>query len=256
MNAIPKKSFGQHFLRDEHVIDRIVKLVNAKPGDTMVEIGPGEGVLTKELFATGATLILVEADRDLVSDLEANFPNTKIVSADAAQVDYSMLVDGAWTLVGNLPYNASAAIIVNAIESPKPPKRMVVMVQAEQADRISAKVGETGVLSIAIQLAYEVKKAFDVSPDAFVPRPRVDSTVLELTRRASSPNLDEYKRIMAVAKAGFSSRRKQLHKNLDQAGIATSEAVKSALVELKLSERARAQELSIDQWVKLTQRIS
>ncbi|MDP2631574.1 MAG: rRNA adenine dimethyltransferase family protein, partial [Candidatus Uhrbacteria bacterium] len=145
-----KKSFGQHFLHDKKIVEKIVKSAELSSVDFIVEVGPGEGAMTKEIVdsppfkggvmgGSGKTqLILIEADQDLIPGLESKFTNAKIIQADAAKVDYTKLVPKkkSWMLVGNLPYNAGNAIIMNALASERPPLRLVVMVQKEVADRM------------------------------------------------------------------------------------------------------------------------
>ena len=242
-----KKSFGQHFLVDKRVLERIASLVK---GDIIFEIGPGTGALT-EYLQDHKSVTLLEADRDLVGDLSERFPKMKVINTDAARADFDALAGSdAWTLVGNLPYNASAAIVDRAMSAKNPPQSLVIMVQKEQADRMRAKPGEMGLLSVVVQFGYKLKKAFDVPPDAFRPKPRVDSTVLLFTRDAAISDM-EREAVIALAKAGFRARRKQLHRNLADAGIAPSETIKNALQSLGLRPDIRAQELSVQNWIDL-----
>lgn len=251
MRPRAKKSFGQHFLTDKNVLERIAGLVDA---DFVIEIGPGTGALT-EYLAEKPDLVLVEADRDLVPALKERF-QVPLVEGDAARVDFDDVTSGrSWALVGNLPYNAASAIMENAMSCENPPKKMVVMVQKEQGDRMRAMPGEMGLLSVVVQLGYQVKKAFDVPPAAFSPKPRVDSSVLVLERKDEGLKLASRERVIQLAKAGFRARRKQLHRNLADAGIAPSESVKSALEALEYSPKARAQELSVDDWRKLADQL-
>lgn len=243
-----KKSFGQHFLVDKHVLERIAALVD---GDRVIEVGPGTGALT-EYLATKPYLTLLEADRDLVAALAERFPTAHIERVDAARADFDAFTEGEpWDFVGNLPYNAAAAIVNQAMAAKNPPTQLVIMVQKEQADRMRAKPGEMGLLSIVVQFGYTIKKAFDVSPEAFRPKPRVDSTVLVFTHDPSAQAWNERESVIALAKAGFRARRKQLHRNLADAGVANSEAVKLALSRIGLREDIRAQELSVQNWINL-----
>ena len=239
-----KKSFGQHFLHDKGVIQRIVDTLDIGDGQ-VVEIGPGAGALTQVLVQRmpAQRLTLIEADRDLVPNLVEQFPGVTIVQGDAAKTDIQAT---DWVLIANLPYNAAAAILKNAFVRPNPPKQAVIMVQKEQADRMRAPVGEMSLLSVFIQLYTSPKKVFDVGSGAFTPAPNVESTVLKLTTLPG--NWEENESVLALAKAGFSSRRKQLHKNLAAQGVATSDEVKQQLRAIGLPETARAQELSVDQW--------
>ncbi|MDP2631266.1 MAG: rRNA adenine dimethyltransferase family protein, partial [Candidatus Uhrbacteria bacterium] len=234
--------------------------------DFIVEVGPGEGAMTKEIVdslnfkggvmgGSGKTqLILIEADQDLIPGLESRFKNAKIIQADAAKVDYTKLVpkNKSWMLIGNLPYNAGNAIIMNALASERPPLRLVVMVQKEVADRMLAKPGDMSLLSVAIQIYTKPKRLFNVGTGAFVPPPKVDSTVIELNL-LDSVNRGEAEAVLKIAKAGFANRRKQLHGNLSSAKIASSERVKAVLLKIGLSESARAQELSVEEWKQVAE---
>lgn len=247
-----KKSFGQHFLHEKNVIKKIIDAIRPKDFDLIVEVGPGGGALTKMLapMKSKGQLILIEADRDLIPGLKDDYPKAQIVEADAVKVSFDELTASlSWVLVSNLPYNAATAILMNALRSENPPKKLIVMVQKEQANRMLAKPGEMGLLSVATQFYTTAKRLFNVKPGAFTPPPNVDSTVLELTLR---PDISkDTEAIIELAKYGFQNRRKQLHKNLSEAGNISSEKVKEALVQINLKETARAQELSIEQWKKL-----
>jgi 16S rRNA (adenine1518-N6/adenine1519-N6)-dimethyltransferase len=215
----------------------------------VVEIGPGRGALTERLAGLGDRLILIEADRELIPELATRFPEAKIVHADAAHVDYAELIPtGDWILVGNLPYNAGNAIIRQALTSSRPPKRQVVMLQREVGEKMLAKPGDMSILSVAVQMYADVKRAATVKPGAFVPPPKVDSIVLVLTPHQKSPNPEA---VIALAKLAFAHKRKQMHRTLADAGIGSSDSTKAKLRSLGLSEQARPEELSIGQWIEL-----
>ncbi len=255
-----KKSFGQHFLHDQSVLLKIVAAAEIKQDDFVVEIGPGTGALTSHLKPLTSNLLLIEADEDLVPNLKEEYPDAKIVQADAATVNYDELTEGKpWIFVGNLPYNAGNAILMKALTASNPPVRLVVMLQKEVGERMLALKGAhppkdtTGILSVAVALYAHVEKVCTVKPGAFNPPPKVDSLVLKLTPYPS--DIDREK-VVSVAKVGFANRRKQLHRNLAEAKMLTSEEVKNILKEFGLSELARAEELSLDQWVKLAQTVN
>ncbi|MDO8630596.1 MAG: rRNA adenine dimethyltransferase family protein, partial [Phycisphaerales bacterium] len=178
---------------------------------------------------------------------------------DAARVDYANIVATPWLLVGNLPYNAANAIIMHALESSTPPVRMVVMVQKEVGERLLGLPGCRGLLTVAVQLWADVERVCTVKPGAFVPPPKVDSMVVRITPK---PRLSTGTRfvtqtrfaeeVIRVAKAGFANRRKQLHGNLAEAGVASSDVTKRTLVALGLPPTARAEELSIEEWMQFT----
>lgn len=249
--TLAKKSFGQHFLRDQSVLEKIVQAAHIQSTETIVEIGPGTGALTEWLTKVPAKkLVLVEADRDLVPRLEEKYPHAMIVAGDAAQVDFASVVVGDWVLVGNLPYNAGNAIIRQALTSAHRPSRLVVMVQKEVGEKMLAKPGEMSLLSVATQIYADVERVCLVKPGAFVPPPTVDSLVVLLTVKADIPPQAE--EVISLAKAAFAHRRKQLHRTLADADIASSEKVKIWLRERALSETIRAQDLSVTDWIELS----
>lgn len=275
MNA--KKSFGQHFLRDGAVVQSILNAAAPEEFSLTVEVGPGQGALTASLAGRAKALMLIEADRDLIPSLSARFPDAQIIQGDAAQVPLPTPHE-PWLLVGNLPYNAANAIIMHALEAPTPPARMVVMVQKEVGERLLGSPGSRGLLTVAVQLYADVERICTVKPGAFVPPPKVDSMVVKITPQNSPPpgggvggggsnalapttsdsSLERRRcaNVIRLAKAGFANRRKQLHGNLAEAGIAPSERTKQALTTLGLPPTARAEELSIAQWRTLSEQLA
>lgn len=252
MKTAAKKSFGQHFLTNKELAKRIVGAAETAKFDAVVEIGPGPGTLTQ--WIKHPRLVLIEADRDFIPELKENFPKAEVIQADAAKANYARCLKKFgdihnWVLLGNLPYNSSAAIIMQALRSPNPPAEMLVMVQKEQADRMMARAGEMGLLSVAVQLYASVERVMEIGPAAFNPPPKVQSSVIRLVRHKFIP--ERVEEIITLAKMGFASRRKQLQKNLSAADVATPEEVKAALEECGLRANSRAQELSADDWVML-----
>lgn len=243
-----KKSFGQHFLKDETLCERIVDAARIERGDLVVEIGPGQGALTNYLPQERS--ILVELDRELIDDLRGRYPLATVIRDDAASIDFDHLAgDRPWVLIGNLPYNAANAIMMNALRTNGGLRRLIVMVQKEVADRMLAPPGPNrGVLSVAVQLHGDVSRVMDVRPGSFVPPPNVMSSVVRLD---INPRADDPEALMVMVSAGFSSRRKQLHKNLATAGFATSDQVKQSLRSVGIREDIRAQDLSVDNWIAL-----
>jgi 16S rRNA (adenine1518-N6/adenine1519-N6)-dimethyltransferase len=245
-----KKSYGQHFLKDASLTAKIVAAAEIEASDRIVEVGPGRGALTRHLPQD--RLILVEADGDLIKGLKDTFPKANVIRADATSVDYEELVgELPWVLVGNLPYNVANAIIMHALKTSHRPERLVVMVQKEVADRMLAKPGTNmSVLSVAVQLYGLPSRVMDVKPGSFQPPPNVMSSVIRLDVK---PRVESPEPIIALVLAGFSSRRKQLHKNLAATKIASSQEVKEALGTLGIREDIRAQDLTVDDWVGLAE---
>ncbi len=248
-----KKSFGQHYLRDHGVVDKILAAANVGKTDLVIEVGPGEGALTEGLSQATKNLILIEADRDLIEPLKEHFPKAEIISADAANVDYSKFTDKReWIFVSNLPYNSGNAILRQVLSTSNPPQYLVVMLQKEVGDKLLAKPGDMSLLSVAVQVYAKVEKVCKVMPGSFTPPPKVESVVLKLVPRVLA---DTPEQVIAVAKAGFAKKRKQLHKNLSEAGLGTSPVIKTWLKERGLSELARAEELSVADWVELAEKL-
>ncbi len=271
MPIFPKKSFGQHWLKSQAIVRKIVDAADLKKTDCVLEIGPGKGVLTEALLEKSDNVTAVEADHDLYGFLEKKFGDRiKLVKGDVIKKSNKELVascscslkktcEKRYKLVANLPYNITSAVMAKfLIEQPRP-SRMVVMIQREVADRITAKPGDMGLLSVVCQLFADIKKVCIVKPGSFSPPPKVQSTVLRFDLIPPSKQkirAHEAEAIIRLAKAGFSNRRKQLHRNLADARVVSSDKTKQVLAKLKLSEMARAQELSIKNWVQFYKAIS
>jgi len=244
-----KKSFGQHFLQDEEVIDQIIAALDPQSNEIIVEVGPGGGALTKRLVEFENPLVLIEADRDLAVKLERNFPKAITVNADAAQVDYDGLSNGKpWIFVSNLPYNAGNAILEKVFRSKNLPDRFVVMVQKEVGERMMAKPGDMSVLSVATQLYCDIERICFVGPESFIPKPKVDSVVLRLKPKETN---QENEGIIAFAKIGFAHRRKQLRQTLAQAQVADMEKIDAVFASIGLQRTVRPQEISLEDCAKL-----
>jgi len=212
-----KKRFGQHFLNNQSVSQRIAETLNADEG-TIIEIGPGEGVLTEELYKLyGKRLFLVEIDRDLIDNLNYRFPGLRknIINADFLKIDLSQF-KAPIHLIGNFPYNISSQIVFKAIENRTIVKQLVGMFQKEMAQRVTATHGNKsfGVITVFTQLFYKTDYLFEVPPEYFNPPPKVHSAIIKLQRN----DIDEigvpYKRFRAVVKHVFSQRRKMLRNTL------------------------------------------
>lgn len=251
MSLQAKKSFGQHFLKNPGVVRAIIEATEIVLGETVLEIGPGTGVLTEALVEAGAHVVAVEADRDLIEPLKERFGDAiELFHADALLValDVPKVVASPYKLVSNLPYNVGTEIIERFLRSPFPPSRFIVMVQKEVGDRMLAQPGEMSLLSVAIQLYAKPSRVIRVSPGSFVPPPKVDSLVVRLDPQCLC---DDPEPVIALAKIGFSAKRKQLHRNLADAGVAKSENIKAWLEMKKYPPTARAQELRAGDWVEL-----
>lgn len=248
-----KKSFGQHFLHDKGVIRHILEFVHPN-GRHIVEVGPGDGALTHALVNMVGVqqMTLVEADTDLIPGLQEKFPGIEIQQGDAARLSFSP--ENPWIFVSNLPYNAAAAILTHVLKMENPPEECVVMVQREQAERIVAMPGEMSLLSLAVQLYASAKKCFHIKPGAFTPPPKVESTVLHIIPHA---NIDREvnEHVMQIARIGFAKKRKQLQKNLMDGGCGSREALATVFETCGITQTARAQELTLEQWKCLGEKL-
>ena len=216
-----RKRFGQHFLHDQNVIERILRSVNPQPGDNLIEIGPGQGALTYPLLQECRDLIAIELDRDLVPVLNREssaYGNLEVINADILEFDLASLdAHKKFRLVGNLPYNISTPLMFHMLESMTQIVDMHFMVQKEVALRIVAGPGNTnyGRLSIMLQCRCECQYLFDVAPGSFSPPPRVDSAVVRMTPLAKPEHdFGDEKNFASIVQTAFSQRRKTISNSL------------------------------------------
>jgi 16S rRNA (adenine1518-N6/adenine1519-N6)-dimethyltransferase len=210
----PRKRFGQHFLVDAHFLTRIVDALGLRPGDRVIEIGPGLGALTRPLFKALDHLTAIELDRDLAARLRAEFPAERLtlVEADALQVDFAALGSDL-RLVGNLPYNISSPLLFHLLPCLPHLRDAHFMLQREVVDRMAATPGgkEYGRLTVMLQARFGIEKLFDVPAESFDPPPKVVSAVVRLTPLgASAPAIADDAAFARVVAAAFSQRRKTL----------------------------------------------
>lgn len=217
-----RKRFGQNFLHDPGVIQRIIDAVNPKPGETLVEIGPGLGALTEHLYRAAGGLHVVELDRDLVARLEQRYAEAsgfQVHSSDALKFDFRTLAQGDARLrvVGNLPYNISTPLLFHLVAQIDVIRDIHCMLQKEVVERICAGPGENnyGRLSVMIQYYCQTQYLFDVAAGAFQPRPKVDSAILRLTpHERPVVQVDDEQRFARLVAQAFSQRRKTLRNSL------------------------------------------
>jgi 16S rRNA (adenine1518-N6/adenine1519-N6)-dimethyltransferase len=257
--ARAKKSLGQNFLVDRRVLWHIIEAAELSGDDVVVEVGPGRGFLTSALAERAGRVVAVEVDRDLAERLRewsGDHPNVAVVTADAREVDIDSLVveDAPYKVVANLPYYAASPIIRRFLEARHKPRLMVVMVQREVAQEMTAPPGKMGLLSVAIQLYGKPRIVASVPPWAFRPAPKVTSAVvrIDLYDRPAVP-FDSSERFFHLVKAGFSARRKQLHNSLGRGLDISSEAAGVMLARAGIDPMRRAQTLSLPEWGELYQ---
>lgn len=266
----PKKNLGQHFLEDESVVERIVQEVGPRRDETIVEIGPGRGILTARLAREAGRLLAIEFDRDLVPALFEKFgalTNFELLEGDALTVDLCAMISPAKKarVVANLPYYISTAILQRLINQRACLEEMVLMLQREVVDRIIAapSSSDRGFLSVLVEAYCETDKLFDVPPTAFRPVPKVWSTVVRLTVRPQiAIDVEDETLLWRVVSAGFAQRRKTIFNNLRSTTPdlrSQIESVGGAREVLGLSQiepRRRAETLSLEEWARLTQAIA
>lgn len=231
-----RRRFGQHFLRDTAVIDRIVRAVAAKPSDAVVEIGPGPGALTGALLKAAGALDVIELDRDLAARLQARFdPDAvRVHQADALEFDFKALSRerGPLRVVGNLPYNISTPILFHLVDAGGAVRDMHLMLQKEVVERMAAGPGgrDYGRLSVMVQFRCRVEILFSVGPGAFRPPPKVHSAVVRLTPRDAPPvRVADDRNLRRVVSLAFGMRRKTLRNSLKP--ILSAEEIEAAGVD-------------------------
>lgn len=260
-----KKSLGQNFLVDNSVIARIIEAIHPSADETIIEIGPGRGALTERLVETAGQLIAIEFDRDLISRLGARFlhhENFRLVEGDALATDFCAFLNPNQQVrvVANLPYNIATAILQRLIEQRSCITEMVLMLQREVVERITANAdsSERGFLSVFVEAYCETERLFDVSPAAFRPVPKVWSSVIRLSLRPNiSERLKNVELLWAIVSVGFVHRRKTILNNLRQAPEKLSELLKRhggasiVLCEAGVAPQRRAETLTLEEWLSI-----
>lgn len=248
-----KKSLGQHFLRSDKALKTIIDTGDLNSKDIVLEIGPGEGVLTQKLLEICARVIAVEKDDFLFELLKEKF-NKEITSGKLELIHRDILdfdiQEKNYKLVANIPYNITGAIIRKFLSLDNQPQLMVLLVQKEVAERIVAKDGKESLLSISVKLFGEPKYVEKVLAGSFVPAPRVDSAIISIKNISRDNRLDEEK-FFSMLHAGFQSKRKKLTSNLSE--MFPKIEVLEAFQTLNLSDNTRAEEVSIETWRNLAQ---
>ncbi|HKO41917.1 MAG TPA: 16S rRNA (adenine(1518)-N(6)/adenine(1519)-N(6))-dimethyltransferase RsmA [Pyrinomonadaceae bacterium] len=261
----PQKRFGQNFLTNQSIINRIIASLDPKPGETIIEIGPGEGALTHPLLEHESRVVAVEFDNHLIPPLEQRFgggENFHLVHADALTTDFCEIISPATTarVVANLPYNVSTAILQRLIEQRACVTEMVLMLQREVVDRITAAPGssERGYLSVLVEAYCETEKLFDVAPGSFRPAPKVWSSVVRVTPRVESKaKVKDEKLLWRVVGAGFAQRRKTILNNLRHSPPPLQEALKDhggasiVLCRAEVELQRRAETLTLEEWARI-----
>ena len=257
----PKKSLGQNFLRDPHVLEKIVELAELPAGGTVLEIGAGTGALTRALARQAGRVLAVEVDDRLIPALRQAFadqPHVEIIHGDILTLDLSdRLRDTPYCVVANLPYYITSAILRHIFEHLPRPQRVVVTVQREVADRLVAGPGDMSLLAVSVQYYGQPRIVLRLSAGAFWPRPDVDSAVVRIDVYERPPvEVPDEALFFRVVRAGFGQKRKQL-RNALSAGLGLDKATADALLlAAGIDPQRRAETLSLEEWAALTRAIA
>ena len=267
----PSKGLGQNFITDRNVLQRIVEGAGIEEGDMVIEIGPGIGVLTAALAEKSAFVTAVEIDARLIPVLKetlAGYNNIRVLNADILQMDIGQIIevsraeglfDGKVHIVGNLPYYITTPIIMKLLEDQVPADSITVMMQKEVADRIRSAPGNRiyGAISVAVQYYCSVTKITDVPKEAFVPRPKVESTVLRLVPlKEKQIAVRDEKMFLRCVRAGFAQRRKTLLNSLASACGMEKDTVRKSLESAGIDPTRRAETLSVEEFGKIADRFT
>jgi 16S rRNA (adenine1518-N6/adenine1519-N6)-dimethyltransferase len=251
----PRKRFGQNFLHDQNVLQRIIAAADICDDDQLMEVGPGPGALTDRLISKGRPLLAIEIDRDLAAALiERNIPQLEVVVGDAIRLDWdSLLTSPPYKLVANLPYNISSQVLFKTLEYRQKFRRLVLMFQKEVGDRLIAERGtrDYGVLSVLMQTWFSIERVIKVPPSCFQPPPKVDSVVLRFDP-LQSPVVDllDENLYRKLVKDSFAQRRKTLRNSLSGCGWDTA-LLDKAFAETGIDPRRRGETLSIEEFGEL-----
>lgn len=260
-----QKRFGQNFLIDEHVLDKIVDAALVGKEDGVIEIGPGIGTMTQRLCEAASKVVAIEIDKELIpilSETMSGYDNVKIINADVMKTDLDNLIREEFSgmsvkVVANLPYYITTPIVMSLLENHLPVESITIMVQKEVAQRMQAGPGtkDYGALSLAVQYYADTYIAANVPPNCFMPRPKIGSGVIRLTvRKEAKVEVADEKLMFSLIRAAFNQRRKTLvnavtnFPGLDY----TKEDIEKALAELDISEKIRGEALSLQQFAELS----
>ena len=261
------KSLGQNFLSDKHIIDAIIEGSEIGAEDLVIEIGPGMGVLTAAAAECASRVVAVEIDRHLIPILTEtleNYDNVEIINADVMKTDLSEVVEkyrtsGKVRIIGNLPYYITTPIVMKLLEERVPADSITIMMQKEVADRIKASPGSKtyGALSVAVGFYCTVRHIANAPKEVFVPRPKVDSTVIRLDVRQERPvELVDEKLFFETIKKGFGQRRKTLLNSLTGIRGMPKESIAAVLADCGIDFRRRAETLSMSEFADLANEIA
>lgn len=255
-----RRSLSQNHLADGLVLERIVEVAGVRPGERIVEVGPGLGILSAQLLAAGAQVTAVELDGRLAEHLRGRFeaePRLTLVEGDFLDIEVTAVASHPWALVANVPYHITSPILHHVLGADPRPTRFVLMVQKEVAERIASPPGGMSYLSVFVQYHADVEVAFTVPAAAFEPAPEVDSAVLVGTTRERRLGEEDEDGLWRLVQAGFRERRKMIHNVLvRQLPGLERERVEAGLAACGIAPDRRPQTLSVEEWLTLRDALS
>lgn len=245
-----KKRFGQNFLHDDYVIERIINSFAARPDDLVYEIGPGQGALTQYLIKQTQNLNVIEVDKDMITILKQKFKDNENIQIHQLDALKLVLPTQNCRIIGNLPYNISSPILINFLYQTESISDMLFMLQKEVVKRICSPSGQKsfGRLSVMMQYGFECEALFDVKPESFDPVPKVDSQIIRLTKRTNPPTVD-LPTLEKTVKQSFAQKRKTIKNNLKKV------FTEAQLLEINIDPKARPEALSVDDFVAIANHI-
>ena len=252
MGKYPDKKFGQNFLTDDSIITKICDIADLKESDEVVEIGPGIGAITRELAKRAKRVIAIELDRDLAEYLRKNVPkNVTVVTGDALDVDWTVEIESGYKIVANIPFSITSPLMRKIINLEKRPNMVVLLTQKEVAERLSAlpDSSERGMLTVLVEAVFNARKTLTIKPGSFYPPPEVDSAVLVLEPKEKDLRETIY---WPIVEAGFRQKRQMLINSISKNMPIPKTKVTDALKKLGLDEGIRAEDLSLENWQKLS----
>lgn len=255
LNFFPQRSSGQNFLFKKDIIREIVDSAELKKEDPVLEIGPGLGFMTEEIAFRAKEVRAVELDKRLANYLSGKFKNKKnikIVNQDIFKINLKKYFkDSEYILISNLPYNITSLVIRNFLSQPPRPKKMILTIQKEVAERITAKPGEMSLLSVAAQYYSDPEIKRIIGPENFWPAPKIESALVAFNKIGRKKTEIDEKKFLRLVKAGFSAKRKKLTNNLKNGLDVSPEISEKTLKKMGLRPDLRPQDLSLENWLDL-----
>ena len=254
MNKVsPLKRFGQNYLQDQNIIKKIIAEIDPKENELIIEIGPGQGAITKMLLESKANLTAIEIDKRVIDDLQTRYIDLQLLQSDFLKLDLYQFIDSSekkLRVVGNIPYNITSPILFKLFENNTIVQDAVFMVQYEVAKRMTAKMGskDYGILSVLLEYFGNTKLAFKVSPNVFYPKPNVDSAVVHINFNDKRNNSEFNLMFKSIVKSAFGNRRKTLKNSLSN-GIFAEVNFSDCGIDLSL----RAEQLNVNDFIKLAE---